>query len=78
LEDNDIQLTNPELVAKAIEKIAIEAPARPDEIFLVTTCAEPWWVTPIWNGRLCYYDEMDPDERFWEVDPKKLKSLTGR
>jgi hypothetical protein len=78
LEENDIQLTNAEVVAKAIDKIVNGTTARPDEIHLVTTCTDTWWVTPIWNGRFCYYDETNPGDRFWEVDRQNLKSLTDR
>lgn len=79
LEDNDIQLTNPQLVANAVfhaEKIVAD---KPDDIYLVTTCVEnPWWVTCIRCGDKSYYDFGEPDERIWEVDPGTLLSLTER
>jgi hypothetical protein len=46
-EDNDIQLTNPSVVTEAVLDIVARATERPDEIHLVTSCVEPWWVSPV-------------------------------
>src|SRR5260370_39198761 len=45
-EDNDVQLTNPQVVTEAVLDIVGRAPQRPDEIHLVTSCVGSWWVSP--------------------------------
>jgi hypothetical protein len=70
LEDNDIQLTNPSIVAETFLPIARARNDTPDETYMVATCMSPWYAWPILvNGRT-YFDlaatghpihfEMDP------------------
>jgi hypothetical protein len=56
LEDNDIQLTNPSLVAETFLPIARARNDTPDETYMVATCMSPWYAWPILvNGRT-YFD----------------------
>jgi hypothetical protein len=56
LEDNDIQLTNPSIVAEASLPIVWARSDTPDETYMVATCMSPWYAWPILvNGRT-YFD----------------------
>ncbi len=45
LEDNDIQLSNPQVIYDAHASVEREFSERPDEVHVVTTIVEPtWWV----------------------------------
>jgi hypothetical protein len=55
-EGNDIQLTNPTIVAETFLPIARARDDRPDETYLVSTCHEPWSMWPILIKDQCYFD----------------------
>jgi hypothetical protein len=76
-EDNDIQLTNPALVTEAVLDIVAHSEGRPDEIYLVTSCAEPWWVSPVLVGDVSLFEAGDY-KWAWEIASAELLSLTGR
>jgi len=76
-EDNDIQLTNPSVDTEAVLDIVATATERPDEIHLVTSCVEPWWVSPLLVDNRSLF-EVGDYKWAWEIDPKTLVSLTGR
>jgi len=78
LEENDISMTNHQLVADAM----VHAEARvatdllPDEVFLVSTSvADVWHVTCLRREGKNYYDD---GERFHEFEPSALAKLTKR
>jgi hypothetical protein len=76
LEDRDIQLTNHQLVYDALTQAEEGRDDAPDEVFLVSTFLEDrWWVTCLRRCRASYYDD---GERFAEIDPGTLVSLTHR
>lgn len=78
LEQNDIQLTNPSIVAATYLPLAQAREDRPDETYLVATCLEPkWWIWPILIGDRSYFDSAQTDEAlYWEVEPSALDDLT--
>ena len=76
-EDNDIQLTNPQVVADAVLDIVARAAHRPDEIHLVTSCIDPWWVSPVLVDNTSLF-EVGDYKWAWQIDPNTLSSLTGR
>jgi hypothetical protein len=80
LEENDIQLTNPALVADAFLPLAKERSDTPDETYLVASFPnENWWMWPILVDGRSYYDFAESDETsYWEFDPKVLLQLTSR
>jgi hypothetical protein len=79
LEDNDIQLTNPSLVADTFVPLAKERGDRPDETYLVVTCMDPWHVWPVLIGDKSYFDLVKSgDAQFEGVDPAGLVQLTKR
>jgi hypothetical protein len=80
LEQNDIQLTNPSIVADTYLPLAQQRADRPDETYLVASCMSPnWWMWPILIGDRSYYDFAKSDETsYWEFDPSKLVALTKR
>jgi hypothetical protein len=76
LEENDLSLTNHQLVAEAMARAEAGRADAPDEIFLVSTIRRnPWWVTCLRRPGANYYDD---DERFHEIDPAMLTQLTKR
>jgi hypothetical protein len=79
LEDNDIQLTNPVVVADSFVPLAMARDDRPDETYMVMTCAEPWLVWPILVGNDTYFDlAARSDPILFEIDPTKLTPVTDR
>jgi hypothetical protein len=78
LEQNDIQLTAPDLVADAHVPLANARDDRPDETYLVITCMTPWFAWPILVGDKSYLELVRSGEAQFEgVDPDELFSLTG-
>lgn len=76
MEENDLSLTNHQLVAGAMANAEAGRSDAPDEIFLVTTIRPtPWWVTCLRREGKTYYDD---GERFHEFDPAVLTQLTKR
>jgi len=78
LEDNDIQLTNPAVVAETFLPIAESRKDRPDEIYLVASCMTPWIGWPILVDQRSYFDIAENEQSYWEIDQSKLSDATGR
>jgi hypothetical protein len=79
LEDNDIQLTSPPLVADAFLPVAMARDDRPDETYMVMTCAEPWYVWPILIDNITYFDLAKRYHPIHlEIDPAELTPVTTR
>jgi hypothetical protein len=77
LEQNDIQLTAPDLVADAYVPLAKARDDRPDETYLVITCMTPWFAWPILIGDKSYLELVRSGETEFEgIDPNELVSLT--
>jgi hypothetical protein len=74
-EDNDMILSNAQVIADALATAEASRPDCPDEVYVVATYIEPWYVTCLRRPGKTYYDD---GERFWEVDPASLTDLTGR
>ena len=78
-EDNDIQLTNPQLVADAVMRIEQESSQKPDEIYLVTTCIDdPWYIWALRIDNDNYYSLCAVQRSMTEVNPNGLHDLTQR
>jgi hypothetical protein len=76
LEENDLSLTNHQVVADAVLHLVADATDPPDEIFLVSTdIAETWHASCLRRDGKTYYDD---GERFHEFDPAALTKLTKR
>ncbi len=79
LEDNDIQLTNHQIVADVFAPLALARDDRPDETYVVITCTDPWWIWPILiDGRTCYEMFENGESPGCEVNMKELVQLTKR
>jgi hypothetical protein len=77
-EDNDIQLTNPQVVYEALAKVEKEFITRPDEVYLVGSWADPWFIQALRIDDRNYYELSDAGACMSEVDPATLVDLTGR
>jgi hypothetical protein len=55
-EDNDVQLTNASIVAETFLPIATARADRPDETYMVSTCASPWYAWPLLLDGRTYFD----------------------
>lgn len=76
LEDNDIQLTNPELVWRVLEKVERGFTDRPDEVWLVMTLTDDlWWCVPLRIEERGYFATAVED-RWPEYDPQTLDDLS--
>ena len=76
-EENDIQLTNPQLVADAIALIEKDVTEKPDEIYLVTTSInDPWWIWAMRIDSEDYYTLCASQKSMTEVSPSSLLDLT--
>jgi hypothetical protein len=79
LEQNDIQLTNPSIVAETFLPLAQARADRPDETYLVASCLSPWYAFPVLIGEKSYFDFATGDNvGLWEFDPASLEALTKR
>jgi hypothetical protein len=79
LEDNDIQLTNQSVVADAFLSIAMARADRPDETYMLMTCAEPWYVWPILIDNITYFDLAKRYHPIHlEIEPAVLTPVTVR
>jgi hypothetical protein len=77
LEENDIQLTNSQLVADAITLIEKDVKEKPDEIYLVTTSIDdPWWIWAMRIDSEDYYTLCASQKSMTEVSPSSLLDLT--
>jgi hypothetical protein len=77
LEENDIQLTNHQVVTGVVLRSEQTLGRAADEIYLVSTSIEPWHVYFVRVGDRSYFDLSDLDERSWDAHPSRLSSLTG-
>jgi len=79
LEDNDIHLTNPSIVAETFEPLAKARADRPDETYLVVSCTPLWTMWPMLIGDKSYFDFVRSGEwGYHEIEPTGLVSLTKR
>jgi hypothetical protein len=69
LEDNDVQLTNVSIVANAFLPIAEARADRPDETYMVATCASPWYASPLLIDGQTYFDLANVGPVHFEMDP---------
>jgi hypothetical protein len=75
LEENDISLTNHQSVAEALTAAEAGRTDLPDEVYVVGTGLDLWFVTCLRRDGKTYYDD---GERFHEVNPATLSKLTKR
>ena len=79
LEEDDINFTDPVVVADAIGQIEQGATDRPNEIYLLSSVEKtPWW---LWTIRVDdhVYDEFSVwGDLLLEIDPATLDNVTGR
>jgi hypothetical protein len=76
-EENDDQLTNVLAVCDSllsVEKIILK---KPDEVYLVTSSNDPWWVWRIRQDSR-WFSDLTPAERAYDIESKLLLPLTGR
>jgi hypothetical protein len=78
LEQNDIQLTNAHIVTETLLAAEREISNRADEVYLVMTCIDRWFVYPLRVGDRSYFDITNPEDRAWEIDSAKLQDMTKR
>jgi hypothetical protein len=78
LEENDIQTTNVHLVTDSVLAAEKTVPQHPDEIYLVSSAHDPWWLCAVRVDDRWFFDVENPDERAWEIDPAHLVAITGR
>ncbi len=79
LEENDIQLTNHEIVAASYLALALGRDDRPDETYLVSTCLPQWSIWPLLIGNETIDSlRIDGYARRWDIDPSGLTSATAR
>jgi len=77
LEENDIQLTNVQLVAEALLEVEKTIAEIADEVYLVMTCLDTWYVWHVRVDGRTYFDLTDPEERCYEVSASELVDLTA-
>ena len=79
LEDNDIQLTNPQRVFDTLAALQHEFTNWPDEIYLVSTIIKnPWYVHALQVGDRQYYELSEAGQCLTEFDADCLVNVTGR
>jgi hypothetical protein len=79
MEDNDIQLTSPQIVTDAFLPIALARGDRPDATYMLMTCTEPWYGWPVLIDNVSYFDlakRCHPVH--FEIDPASLTPVTPR
>lgn len=76
LEDNDLQLSNPQVIYEALAAAERRLPDRPDEVHLVVTCIEPeWWHFRLRVDSLTYYQLSQLGGQMTTYDPATLTDL---
>lgn len=79
LEEDDIQGTNQHLVGDAARHVEAGRPTeRPDELYLLSTCIDTWYLYPLRLGEEWLYDQDGAGENHFELNPRQLVDLTGR
>lgn len=78
LEDNDLQLSNPQVIYEALVAAERRVPNPPDEVHLVVTCIEPeWWHVRLRADQLTYYQLAQLGGGTTSFDPTHLTDLTA-
>ncbi len=76
LEDNDLQLSNPQVIYEALVSAERRLVDRPDEVQLVVTCVEPeWWHFRLRVDDLTYYQLSQLGGQMTAFDPGQLTDL---
>jgi hypothetical protein len=78
LEENDIFLTNAQIVYETLARVEPAFSNRPDEIYLVSTVVDPWGVYALRVGNQGYYAMSQARNCLTQFDPNILDDLTGR
>jgi hypothetical protein len=78
LEENDIFLTNAQIVYDTLARLEPAFANRPDEIYMVSTFVNPWAVHALRVGNQGYYAMSEGRNCVTQFDPKILNDLTGR
>jgi hypothetical protein len=79
LEDNDIQLTNPQRVFESLAALRQDFANWPDEIYLVSTIIKThWYVHALWVGDRQYYELSEAGLCMSEFDVDQLADVTGQ
>jgi hypothetical protein len=78
LEENDIQLTNAQVVFEAFTRVENDFSNKPNEIYLVGSMIDnPWFVHALRVDNTSYYELSQSRQCMTEVDPNTLDDLTG-
>lgn len=78
-EENDIQVTNHQLVADAVREIEADASEQPDEIYLISSAiAQSWNTWALRVGDRVYEDLSVWGDALMQFDPAALVDLTRR
>jgi hypothetical protein len=76
LEDNDLQLSNPQVIYEALAAAERRVPNPPDEVHLVVTCVElEWWHFRLRADQLTYYQMAQLGGGMTSFDPALLADL---
>jgi hypothetical protein len=80
LEQNDMQLSSPGLIAETYIPLAKDRADRPDETYVLVAFPDSdWWLMPILIGDKTHDEIVRSGETsYWEFDPAKLQQLTNR
>ena len=79
LEEDDINFTNPLVVAEALDQIEQGSTDRPHEIYLLSSAVKtPWWLFAIRVDDQVYDDFSVWGDSLLEIDPATLSNVTGR
>ncbi len=79
LEDNDLQLTNPQRVFDVLTQVENTIAGKPDEVHLVGTFIDnPWYVHALRIDNHTYYRLSEFRLCMTEMDSSTLVDLTGR
>jgi hypothetical protein len=79
LEEDDINFTNPLVVAEALDQIEQGSTDRPNEIYLLSSAVKtPWWLFAIRVDDHVYDDFSVWGDSLLKIDPEALTNVTGR
>ncbi len=70
LEENDRENTNQQIVAEIVLDLVAELKERPDEIYIVMTWHEVWWVSPVLVDGATMFDMGE--KWAWKIDSTSL------
>jgi hypothetical protein len=78
-EEDDINFTNPLVVAEVLDQIEQGSTDRPDEIYLLSSVVKtPWWLFALRVDDHVYDDFGVWGDSLLELDPETLSNVTGR